>query len=71
MPLTGHLSLPPDFLVHASVLSQEFEAFSLVKEEDYTVEPDFNLNLTSLPSAEERIHLQLNTVLDRHMVSLF
>ena len=71
VPMTGNLCLSPDFSDDTSVLSQDFKAFSLVKEEDYTAEPDCNLNSTSLPSAEERIHLQLNTVLDRHMVSLF
>ena len=71
VPMTGNLCLSPDFSDDTSVLSQDFQAFSLVKEEDYTAEPDCNLNSTSLPSAEERIHLQLNTVLDRHMVSLF
>lgn len=71
VPMTGNLCLSPDFSDDTSVLSQDFKAFSVVKEEDYTGEPDCNLNSTSLPSAEERIHLQLNTVLDRHMVSLY
>ena len=71
VPMTGNLCLSPDFSDDTSVLSQDFKAFSLVKEEDYTAELDCNLNSTSLPSAEERIHLQLNTVLDHHMVSLF